>query len=63
MDYGCLKSNSTANSQTILEESVKCIAVKEDSEQRSFLRRESKNLGQAREWQDSSTRQGTKKSR
>ena len=30
MDYWFLKPNSTANSQTIPDESVTCIAVKED---------------------------------
>ena len=33
MDLNFLKPNSTANSQTIPEESVTCIAVKEDRHQ------------------------------
>ena len=43
MDCNLLMPNSFANSQTIPEESVTCIAVKEDR----------RNLGRVREWQDS----------
>ena len=63
-----VEPNSAANSQTIPDESMTCIAFKEDGnqknhEQRSFEEWNRRTLGQVIEWQDSSTRWGTKRSR
>ena len=61
MDYSFLKPNSIANFQTIPDESVTGIAVKEDRRQNImssvvFEEGNRRTFGQVREWQGSSTR-------
>ena len=67
MDYCFLKPNSFANFQTIADESVTCIAVKEDRHQNStssvVLKKGIEEPWASENCQDSSTRQGTNKSR
>ena len=60
MAYHFLKPNSKVNPKTLPDESVMCIAVKEDRRQNIMsgvlLKKGNEEPGRVREWQDSQTR-------